>query len=154
MGYAAIYSEDVISHHRAFIARRRAERPSEEYRELTATEWDEFLAHFELRKVALGTCGRDHGTPCQHENACVRCLLLRVDPAQKPRLEEICANLTDRLREAQDQGWLGEVAAIETTMAAAQQRLAAMRELADRGAITRLGMPDVRLSTGRTSPDR
>ena len=64
MGYAAIYPEDVISHHRAFIARRRAERPSEEYRDLTAREWDEFLAHFELRKVALGTCGRDFGTPC------------------------------------------------------------------------------------------
>jgi hypothetical protein len=70
MGYAAIYPEDVIAHHRAFIARRRAERPSEEYRDLTAQEWDEFLAHFELRKVALGTCGRDHGTPCAHENAC------------------------------------------------------------------------------------
>jgi len=36
MGYAAIYPEDVITHHRAFIARRRAERPSEEYRELNA----------------------------------------------------------------------------------------------------------------------
>jgi hypothetical protein len=70
MGYAAIYPEDVIAHHRAFIARRRTERPSEEYRDLTATEWDEFLAHFELRKVALGTCGRDFGTPCAHENAC------------------------------------------------------------------------------------
>ncbi len=69
MGYAAIYPEDVIAHHRAFIARRRAERPGEEYRDLTATEWDEFLAHFELRKVALGTCGRDFGTPCAHENA-------------------------------------------------------------------------------------
>ena len=91
MGYAAIYPEDVISHHRAFIARRRAERPSEEYRELTAAEWDEFLAHFELRKVALGICGRDYGTPCAHENACVRCPLLRVDPAQMPRLEEIRA---------------------------------------------------------------
>ena len=54
MGYAAIYPEDVVSHHRAFIARRRAERPSEEYRDLTDGEWDEFLAHFELRKVALG----------------------------------------------------------------------------------------------------
>jgi hypothetical protein len=62
MGYAAIYPEDVIAHHRAFIARRRAERPSEEYRDLTNQEWDEFLAHFELRKVALGTCGRDHET--------------------------------------------------------------------------------------------
>ena len=69
MGYAAIYPEDVIAHHRAFIARRRAERPSEEYRELTAQEWNEFLAHFELRKVALGVCGRDYGTPCAHENA-------------------------------------------------------------------------------------
>lgn len=125
MGYAAIYPEDVIAHHRAFIARRRAERPSEEYRELTATEWNKFLAHFELRKVALGTCGRDHGTPCQHENACVRCPLLRVDPAQKPRLEEIHANLVDRLAEAKEQGWLGEVAAIETTMAAAAQKLEA-----------------------------
>jgi hypothetical protein len=60
----------LLAHHPAFIARRRTERPSEEYRDLTATEWDEFLAHFKLRKVALGTCGRDFGTPCAHENAC------------------------------------------------------------------------------------
>jgi hypothetical protein len=38
MGYAAIYPEDVIAHHRAFIARRRTERPGEEYRDLTATD--------------------------------------------------------------------------------------------------------------------
>lgn len=151
MGYAAIYPEDVIAHHRAFIARRRAERPSEEYRELTATEWDEFLAHFELRKVALGTCGRDHGTPCQHENACVRCPLLRVDPAQLPRLEEIHSNLTDRLQEAKEHGWLGEVAAIETTMAAAAQKLEAMRTA--RNTPVHLGMPDLRSSTGRSNPD-
>jgi integrase len=152
MGYAAIYPEDVIAHHRAFIARRRTERPSEEYRDLTATEWDEFLAHFELRKVALGTCGRDFGTPCAHENACVRCPLLRVDPAQLPRLEEIHANLGNRLHEAREQGWLGEVAAIETTMAAAAQKLEAMRGLATRPASIHLGMPDVRPATGRCSP--
>jgi integrase len=152
MGYAAIYPEDVIAHHRAFIARRRTERPSEEYRDLTATEWDEFLAHFELRKVALGTCGRDFGTPCAHENACVRCPLLRVDPAQMPRLEEIHANLGDRLQEAKDQGWLGEVAAIETTLAAAAQKLEAMRDLTTRHTSIHLGMPDVRPSAGRCSP--
>jgi hypothetical protein len=151
MGYAAIYPEDVISHHRAFIARRRAERPSEEYRDLTAQEWDEFLAHFELRKVALGTCGRDYGTPCAHENACVRCPLLRVDIAQMPRLEEIHANLIDRLAEAKEQGWLGEVAAIETTMAAAAQKLDAMHTLTIRGTAVHLGMPDVHTSTGRSS---
>ena len=152
MGYAAIYPEDVIAHHRAFIARRRTERPGEEYRDLTASEWDEFLAHFELRKVALGTCGRDFGTPCAHENACVRCPLLRVDPAQMPRLEEIRANLGDRLREAKEQGWLGEVAAIETTMAAAGQKLEAMRDLTARSTTVHLGMPDVRRSAGRSSP--
>lgn len=151
MGYAAIYPQDVISHHRAFIARRRAERPSEEYRDLTTQEWDEFLAHFELRKVALGTCGRDYGTPCAHENACVRCPLLRVDPAQLPRLEEIHANLVDRLQEAKEQGWLGEVAAIETTMAAAAQKLDAMRTLAVRSTAVHLGMPNARTSTGRAS---
>jgi len=151
MGYAAIYPEDVVSHHRAFIARRRAERPSEEYRELTVAEWDEFLAHFELRKVALGVCGRDYGTPCAHENACVRCPLLRVDPAQMPRLEEIRTNLADRLQEARDQGWLGEVAAIETTLAAAAQKLEAMRELAARSTTVSLGMPRLTALAAKTA---
>jgi hypothetical protein len=150
MGYAAIYPDDVITHHRAFIARRRAGRPGEEYRDLTAGEWEEFLAHFELRKVALGVCGRDYGTPCAHENACVRCPLLRVDPAQKPRLEEIHANLTDRLAEAREQGWLGEVAAIETTLGAAAQKLEAMGKAAASYTV-HLGMPEIRSSEGRSS---
>ena len=153
MGYAAIYPEDVVSHHRAFIARRRAERPSEEYRDLADGEWDEFLAHFELRKVALGVCGRDYGTPCAHENACVRCPLLRIDPAQIPRLEEIHTNLGARLEEAREQGWLGEVAAIETTLTAAAQKLKAMRGLATRSTTTVLGMPEIRSATGRRSAD-
>jgi site-specific recombinase XerD len=152
MGYAAIYPEDVVSHHRAFIARRRSERPSEEYRDLSTQEWDEFLAHFELRKVALGSCGRDFGTPCAHENACVRCPLLRVDPAQLPRLEEIRANLVDRLQEAKDQGWLGEVAAIETTLAAANQKLAAMRASATAKTNTHLGIPGFRSTIGTVEP--
>jgi hypothetical protein len=60
---------------------------------------------------------------------------LRVDPAQKPRLEEIHANLGDRLQEAKEQGWLGEVAAIEATLAAAAaQKLQAMRDLTTRPA--------------------
>jgi hypothetical protein len=61
-----------------------------------------------------------------------------------PRLEEIRANLGDRLQEAREQGWLGEVAAIETTLAAARQKLEAMRGLTAGPAVTHLGMPDVR----------
>ncbi len=102
---------------------------------------DKVQRNFERRKVALGVCGRDYGTPCAHENACVRCPLLRVDPAQRPRLEEIHANLLDRLQEAREQGWLGEVAAIQTTLAAAAQKLEAMRELTARGTTVSLGMP-------------
>ena len=87
MGYKAVYPEEVINGHRAFIARRRATRPSEEYRTPTDDEWDEFLGHFERRKVALGDCGRAYGTSCIHEHSCIRCPLLRLDPAQRPRLD-------------------------------------------------------------------
>ncbi len=83
----------------------------------------------------------------------VRCPLLRVDPAQAPRLEEIHASLGDRLQEAREQGWLGEVAAIETTLAAAAQKLKAMRKLATRSTTTVLGMPEIRSATGRRCAD-
>lgn len=43
------------------------------------------------------------------------------------RLKEIHTNLSDRLQKARVQGWLREIAAIETTMAAATQKLEAMR---------------------------
>jgi hypothetical protein len=75
----------------------------------------------------------------------------RVDPAQVPRLEEIHANLGDRLQETKDQGRLGEVAAIETTLAAAAQKLEAMRELTGRDTTTHLGMPSVRPTVDRSS---
>lgn len=65
--YVAVYDQDVIEHHRAHIARRRALRPSQEYREPTDSEWDEFLGHFAQRKLELGTCGRAYGTGCHHE---------------------------------------------------------------------------------------
>ena len=61
MGYKAVYPEEAINGHRAFITRRRALRPSEEYRTPTDEEWEEFLGHFERRKLALGDCGRAYG---------------------------------------------------------------------------------------------
>jgi len=70
MGYKAVYPEEVINGHRAFIARRRALRPGAEYRTPTDAEWDEFLGHFERRRLALGECGRAYGTSCIHEHSC------------------------------------------------------------------------------------
>ena len=89
MGYKAVYPEEAIEAHLAFLARRRALRPSEEYRTPTDEEWQEFLGHFERRKVSVGTCARAFGTPCIHEHACVRCPMLWPDPAQRNRLVEI-----------------------------------------------------------------
>lgn len=134
--YIAVYDQDVIDHHRAFIARRRTTRPSEEYREPTDSEWDEFLGHFAARKIELGTCGRAYGTGCQHEHACVRCPMLRPDPAQQGRLEEIIANLGERLTEAREHGWLGDVDGLTTSLVAAEQKYAQMRRTA-----TNLGLP-------------
>ena len=106
-GYVAVYPDAVIRHYREFVANRRWSRPSGEYREPSDAEWAEFEQHFTLRKVALGNCHRPYGTPCIHEHACIRCLMLRVDPAQVPRLLTIETNTHDRLDEARQMGWQG-----------------------------------------------
>jgi len=144
MGYKAVYPAETIEAHRAFIARRRAARPSEEYRTPTEQEWDEFLGHFEKRKVSIGTCARAFSTPCVHEHACVRCSLLRPDPAQRARLEEIRDNLIARIAEAEREGWLGEVEGLKVSLAGAGEKL---RQL-DRGhgqhTAVDLGIPTTR----------
>lgn len=124
MGYKAVYPDEAIQAHLAFLARRRALRPSEEYRTPTDEEWQEFLGHFERRKVSIGTCARAFATPCIHEHACVRCPMLWPDPAQRPRIVEICDNLTARIKEAEAEGWLGEVEGLQVSLAGATSKLA------------------------------
>jgi hypothetical protein len=72
--------------------------------------------NFSLRKVALGTCDRPYGTPCQHEHACIRCPMLRPDPAQLPRLVEIEINTRERLQEAHQMQWFGEVSGLQDSL--------------------------------------
>ncbi len=76
----AVYPHEAVQAHLAFLARRRSTRPSEEYRTPTDEEWDEFLGHFEKRKVSIGTCARAFGTPCQHEHACLTEMNLVIYP--------------------------------------------------------------------------
>jgi hypothetical protein len=160
LGYKAVYPEEVINAHRAFITRRRALRPAGEYRTPTDEEWDQFLGHFERRKLSLGTCGRSYATPCIHEHACIRCPLLRPDPAQRPRLAEIRDNLTARIGEAHREGWTGEAEGLQVSLAAADQKLAQMNQIAARrrGTVIHLGMPGHPVSrtvtTSATHPAR
>ena len=94
MGYKAVYPDEAIQSHLAFLSRRRAMRPTDEYRVPTDAEWQEFLGHFERRKVSTGICGRAVGTPCVHEHSCLRCSMHWPDPAQRQRIAEIRDNLS------------------------------------------------------------
>lgn len=149
MHYKAIYPEEVITGHRAFIARRRALRPAEEYRQPTDAEWEEFLGHFERRRVELGTCGRAYATTCIHEHSCLRCPLLRPDPTQRPRIVEIHNNLLARIDEAGRQGWLGEVEGLKVSLDGARHKLRQIDEQLARSKAVHLGIPDFSSVTGR-----
>ncbi|WP_328322969.1 MULTISPECIES: hypothetical protein [unclassified Streptomyces] len=67
-----------------------------------------------------------------------------------PRLAEIHANLLDRLQEAKEQGWLGEVEGLEINLAGTEEKLAQLDEQASAAqTVTHLGLP-----TFRPRPDR
>ena len=97
--------------------------------------------NFTRRKVELGTCARPYGTPCRHEHACLRCPMLQPDPAQAQRLAEIIANLHDRIREATERGWLGEVDGLQVSLTGARQRLQQMRSIRMRAITISTGRP-------------
>ncbi|MFJ2241815.1 tyrosine-type recombinase/integrase [Streptomyces sp. NPDC087859] len=152
MGYHAIYPAETIEAHRAFISRRRALRPAQEYRTPTDAEWEDFLGHFERRILSVGTCARAYGTACIHEHACVRCSLLRPDPAQRGRLVEIRDNLIARITEARTEGWLGEIEGLEVSLSGARDKLALLdAEQGSAGQTVDLAMPSFTNLAGRTS---
>jgi hypothetical protein len=139
LGYKAAYPHEAIQAHLAFLARRRALRPTEEYRTPTDAEWQEFLGHFERRKVATGLCGRAFGTPCIHEHSCLRCALHWPDPAQRPRITQIRDNLIARIAEAEREGWPGETEGLKISLAGAEDKLAQIDRRTHR--TIDLGMP-------------
>jgi hypothetical protein len=152
MGYKAVYPDEVINAHRAFIARRRGLRPGEEYRTPTDEEWEEFIGHFEHRKVSVGDCGRSYDTPCIHEHSCLRCPLLRPDPTARDRLAQIRDNLIARIAEAESHRWLGEAEGLKVSLAGARDKLLQMDQISARRAQTvHLGLPTFADAAGRTS---
>lgn len=51
-----------------------------------------------------------------HEHACIKCRFLQVDPTQSARIEDMAANAEERLDEARNHQWLGEVRALEESL--------------------------------------
>ena len=117
MGYKAVYPAETIEAHRAFIARRRApDRPGEEYRTPTDEEWDAFLAHFEKRKVSVGTCAEHSARPAftsTHVSDVRSCGRTRPN---EPRLEEIRDNSRPASSKPNVEGWLGEVEGLQVSL--------------------------------------
>lgn len=145
--YLAVFQEDMVRAYRSFLDNRRRVRPETEYREPTDQEWADFHQHFHERKLELGTCGRPYGSPCQHEHACVRCPMLRVDPKQRSRLVEIVNSLGERIQEARMNGWLGEVQGLQTSRDAAARKLVALdrtiAQVQQAPGPTNLGIPTI-----------
>jgi hypothetical protein len=84
----------------------------------------------------------------QHEHACVRCALLRPDPAQRFRLLEIRDNLEARIIEAKREGWLGEVEGLQVSLTGAKDKIAQIDAMLQRET-TALGMPSFGSISGR-----
>jgi hypothetical protein len=85
--------------------------------------------------------------------ACERCSLLRVDPAQRPRLVVILDSLAARVTEAREQGWLGEIEGLQVSLATVRGKLQALdARTARQPAVTDLGMPSFTLIADRAAP--
>jgi len=139
-GYVAVFEEDVVRHYQEFLDRRRALRPTGEYRTPTETEMGEFKEHFDKCRVELGSCGRPYGTPCAHEHACIRCPMLSMNPVMLPRLDELEDDLLARRQRALDEGWRGEVEGLDLTLTFLRSKREQARRTARTGAVS-LGLP-------------
>lgn len=136
----AVFDEDVISHYQQFLAQRRAERPTDEYREPTPQEWDDFQEDFDKRRVELGSCGRPYGTPCQHEHACIRCPMLSINPKMLPRLDELEEDLVARRKRAVQEDWRGEIEGLDLTLTFLRSKREQARRFQRTGPVS-LGIP-------------
>lgn len=129
-GYTAIYPTEVFEHYEKFLARRRAERPTDEYRQPTREELDAFADHFGRRRVELGDCVRPYGSGCTHEHACLRCEFLQVHPDAHARLDTIETDLHDRITTASTQTWLGDVEQLRITLSRLHDKRAQLPPMA------------------------
>jgi hypothetical protein len=65
--------------------------------------------------------------------------MLRPDPLQEPRLVAIIGNLQDRIAEANQRRWLGEVDGLQVSLDAARYKLEQMRKLLAQLPVVTLG---------------
>jgi len=67
--------------------------------------------------------------------------MLWPDPTQHDRLKEIRDNLTDRIAEAEREGWLGEVDGLKISLIGAEDKLAQIERRTPGRGTADLGLP-------------
>ena len=142
MGYKAVYPEEAINGHRAFLARRRALRPSRgipRCRPMRNGRSSSATSHAARSRSATAAGPTAPAASTSTAASGARCYAL--DPAQRPRLADLRDNLQARIDEAQREGWLGEAEGLKVSLAAARHKLAQLDDLARRRSTIHLGMP-------------
>ena len=87
-----------------------------------------------------------------HEHSCLRCPLLRPDPAARTRLHQIRDNLLARIAEAESHRWYGEAEGLKVSLAGANAKLAQMDQIsASRTQAVQLGIPSFTDTAGRAA---
>ena len=153
MGYKAVYPDEVINGHRAFIARRRALRPSEEYRVPTEQEWERVPRPLRTPQALPRAPAAAPTPPRASTNtpACAaRCCA--PTPHNAPGWSRSATTCIARIAEARQQGWLGEVDGLQISLTGAREKLAQLDQIAAKTTSTHLGMPTFPQIAGRSAP--
>ncbi|MFI9780407.1 hypothetical protein ACIHCV_37965 [Streptomyces sp. NPDC051956] len=75
-----------------------------------------------------------------------------MSPGKRSRLVEIRQNLTDRIAEAEREGWIGDVEGLSVSRSAAEDKIAQIDAREERKQDpTFLGVPSVFQAVGRTT---
>ena len=138
--YKAPYPDEAIQAHLAFLARRRALRPTEEYRAPTDAEWEEFLATLNAANSPPASAAAPSAPPASTSTPACATPCTGPTPPSGPASPRSADNLIARIAEAERKGWLGETEGLKISLAGAEDKLAQI----DRhpGAATvDLGMP-------------
>ena len=77
--------------------------------------------------------------------------MLRPEPAQRSRLEEIRDNLEARIIEAKREGWIGEIEGLQASFSGAKEKLAQLdKTIQHLSSNVELGMPTFDQISSRT----
>ena len=119
MGYKAVYPEEAINGHRAFIARRRALRPAEEYRTPPSRNGRSSSATSNAARSPSAPAAAPTPPPASTSTAaCDAHCCGRTPPSAAASSRSATTSLT-RIAEAHREGWLGEVDGLKVSLAGA-----------------------------------